>query len=44
MREFEAKLRAEIDSDSLVPSPPPAPYEIETPVGINAIRTIRRED
>ena len=23
-----------------MPSPPPAPYEIETPVGINAIRTM----
>ncbi len=38
MCEFEAKLRAEFDTDSLIPSPPPAPYEIETPVGINAIR------
>jgi len=36
MREFEAKLRAEFDG--LAPGPPPAPYEIETPVGINAIR------
>jgi predicted nucleotide-binding protein (sugar kinase/HSP70/actin superfamily) len=36
MREFEAKLRAELDT--VMPSPPPAPYEIETPVGINAIR------
>ena len=37
MREFEAKLRAEMGD--LMPSPPPAPYEIETPVGINAIRS-----
>jgi predicted nucleotide-binding protein (sugar kinase/HSP70/actin superfamily) len=42
MREFEAKLRAELGTDS-APSaaelgPPPAPYEAETPVGINAIR------
>jgi hypothetical protein len=42
MREFEAKLRAEMDG--LVPSPPPAPYEMETPVGINAIRQIKREE
>jgi hypothetical protein len=28
----------------LMPSPPPVPYEIETPVGINAIRQIRREE
>ena len=42
MREFEAKLRAEMDG--LMPSPPPAPYEIETPVGVNAIRQIRREE
>jgi predicted nucleotide-binding protein (sugar kinase/HSP70/actin superfamily) len=44
MREFEAKLRAELDSDSMMPSPPPAPYELETPVAINAIRQIRREE
>ena len=37
MREFEAKLRAEIDG--LMPSPPPAPYEMETPVAVNAIRS-----
>jgi predicted nucleotide-binding protein (sugar kinase/HSP70/actin superfamily) len=42
MREFEAKLRAEIDT--VMPSPPPAPYEIETPVAVNAIRQIRREE
>ncbi len=41
MREFEAKLRAEIDG--LMPSPPPAPYEVETPVGMNAIRQIKPE-
>jgi len=32
LREFEAKLRAEFEG--LVPSPPPAPYEMETPVGL----------
>jgi predicted nucleotide-binding protein (sugar kinase/HSP70/actin superfamily) len=42
MREFEAKLRAEIDG--LMPSPPPAPYEVETPVAMNAIRQIKREE
>ncbi|MDE3180223.1 MAG: hypothetical protein KGM47_11275, partial [Acidobacteriota bacterium] len=36
LREFEAKLRAELDA--LPASPPPAPYEAETPVGINTIR------
>ncbi|HEV2500959.1 MAG TPA: BadF/BadG/BcrA/BcrD ATPase family protein [Terriglobia bacterium] len=36
LREFEAKLRAEMDA--LPVGPPPAPYEAETPVGINAIR------
>jgi predicted nucleotide-binding protein (sugar kinase/HSP70/actin superfamily) len=36
LREFEARLRAEMDG--LPPGPPPAPYELETPVGINAIR------
>jgi len=36
MREFEAKLRAEMAD--VMPSPPPTPYEMETPVGINAIR------
>jgi predicted nucleotide-binding protein (sugar kinase/HSP70/actin superfamily) len=41
MREFEAKLRAEFDG--LMPSPPPAPYEVETPVGVNAIRQIKPE-
>jgi hypothetical protein len=42
MREFEAKLRAEMEG--LMPSPPPAPYEIEAPVAMNAIRQIRREE
>jgi predicted nucleotide-binding protein (sugar kinase/HSP70/actin superfamily) len=37
MREFEAKLRAEFDT--VMPSPPPAPYEMETPVAVNAIRS-----
>jgi predicted nucleotide-binding protein (sugar kinase/HSP70/actin superfamily) len=41
MREFEAKLRAELDG--LMPSPPPAPYEVETPVAMNAIRQIKPE-
>ncbi len=34
--EFEARLRAEIDG--ALPGPPPLPYELETPVAINAIR------
>ncbi len=34
--EFEAQLRAEMDGQ--LPGPPPAPYEIESPVGMNAIR------
>ncbi len=42
MREFEAKLRA--DMEGLMPSPPPVPYEVETPVGVNAIRTVKREE
>jgi predicted CoA-substrate-specific enzyme activase len=37
LKEFEAKLRAELDALPVV-APPPAPYEVETPVGINAIR------
>jgi predicted nucleotide-binding protein (sugar kinase/HSP70/actin superfamily) len=37
LKEFEAKLRAELDALPVV-APPPAPYELETPVGINAIR------
>jgi predicted nucleotide-binding protein (sugar kinase/HSP70/actin superfamily) len=36
LREFEARLRAEMGA--LLPGSPPPPYEIETPVGINAIR------
>ena len=37
LKELEAKLRGEFDS---LPSVglPPVPYEVETPVGINAIR------
>jgi predicted CoA-substrate-specific enzyme activase len=40
LKELEAQLRAELESrpDSLRPSPPPPAYEVETPVGINAIR------
>src|SRR5579884_1034692 len=37
LKELEAQLRAEMDALPL--SPPPAPMEVETPVGINAIRT-----
>jgi predicted CoA-substrate-specific enzyme activase len=37
LRELEARLRAELSEESLV-GPPPEPYEVETPVGINAIR------
>jgi len=37
LKEFEAKLRAELDGMPVV-APPPQPYEVETPVGINAIR------
>ncbi|MBI1984074.1 MAG: CoA activase, partial [Acidobacteria bacterium] len=36
LKELEAKLRAEFEASPL--GPPPAPYEIETPVSINAIR------
>ncbi|MGH9450277.1 MAG: hypothetical protein ACRD11_07000, partial [Terriglobia bacterium] len=36
LREFEARLRAEMDAMPV--GPPPTPYEAETPVGINAIR------
>jgi hypothetical protein len=36
LREFETRLRAEIAG--ALPGPPPTPYELETPVGINAIR------
>jgi len=35
LRELEAKLRAEFET--LQPGPPPAPYELETPVAINTI-------
>ncbi len=40
LKEFEAKLRAEIDA---WPGPPPAPYEEERPVGVNAVRAVRHE-
>ena len=36
LRAYEARLRAEMDD--LPPGPPPEPYEVETPVGITAIR------
>jgi predicted CoA-substrate-specific enzyme activase len=36
LQELEARLRAGLDA--LPPGPPPPPYEIETPLGINAIR------
>jgi predicted nucleotide-binding protein (sugar kinase/HSP70/actin superfamily) len=37
LKEFEAKLRAELEALPVV-APPPEPYEVEMPVGINAIR------
>jgi predicted nucleotide-binding protein (sugar kinase/HSP70/actin superfamily) len=37
LKEFEATLRAELDAQPVF-APPPAPYEMEMPVGINAIR------
>ncbi len=37
LKEFEAQLRAELDASPVV-APPPGPYEVEMPVGINAIR------
>jgi hypothetical protein len=37
LKEFEAKLRAQLDAQPVV-APPPAPYEVETLVGVNAIR------
>jgi predicted CoA-substrate-specific enzyme activase len=40
LKEFEAQLRAQLDGMPAV-GPPPEPYQVETPVGINAIR---RED
>jgi predicted CoA-substrate-specific enzyme activase len=40
LKEFEAQLRAQLDGMPVV-GPPPEPYQVETPVGINAIR---RED
>jgi len=36
LKELEANLRAELDV--MPPGPPPPPFEVETPVGINAIR------
>ena len=41
LKELEAQLRAELDftpGAELPPGPPPAAYEVETPVGINAIQ------
>jgi predicted CoA-substrate-specific enzyme activase len=38
LKEFEARLRAQLDGMPAV-APPPEPYEVETPVGINAIRS-----
>jgi predicted CoA-substrate-specific enzyme activase len=40
LKEFEAQLRCQLDGMPVV-GPPPEPYQVETPVGINAIR---RED
>ena len=51
LKEFEARLRAELAGEARpVPhsrpmsGPPPAPYEEQTPVLMNAIRSIRREE
>jgi predicted nucleotide-binding protein (sugar kinase/HSP70/actin superfamily) len=38
LKEFEARLRAELDPGPELVAPPPAPYEMEVPVSINAIR------
>jgi predicted nucleotide-binding protein (sugar kinase/HSP70/actin superfamily) len=41
LKELEAQLRAELNAapgGGLPPGPPPAPYEVETPIEINAIR------
>jgi predicted nucleotide-binding protein (sugar kinase/HSP70/actin superfamily) len=38
LKELEARLRAELNDMHDV-GPPPAPYEVETPVGVNAIRS-----
>jgi predicted CoA-substrate-specific enzyme activase len=38
LKEFEVKLRAELDGMPVV-APPPTPYEVEMPLGINAIRS-----
>jgi hypothetical protein len=54
MKDFEARLRAQLAAETRVPAalhgqhplsgPPPAPYEMERPVGMNAIRSIKRDD
>ncbi|HEY6293518.1 MAG TPA: BadF/BadG/BcrA/BcrD ATPase family protein [Terriglobia bacterium] len=56
LKEFEARLRAEMAGEAPMPSPPdlpgvgpvsgppPVPYEEEMPVGMNAIRSIRRDE
>jgi len=50
LKEFEAKLRAELGGEIPGPSsqplsgPPPAPYEERMQVGVNAIRSIKREE
>jgi predicted CoA-substrate-specific enzyme activase len=52
LKEFEARLRAELSggvypaasNPASMAGPPPAPYEIEEPVGMNAIRSIKREE
>jgi predicted nucleotide-binding protein (sugar kinase/HSP70/actin superfamily) len=56
LKEFEARLRAEMAGEVRTPSPPdlpgvgpvsgppPVPYEEEMPVGMNAITSIRRDD
>jgi len=40
LKDLETRLRAELDAarPGEIVGPPPAPYEVERPVGVNAIR------